>query len=154
MHFSIPREESPLIIDSLILDLNGTLAIDGVIIPGVADRLAALRKKNVKLFLFTGDTQGNGARIAADMGLELRITRTAEEKMNEAIKLGPETCVAIGNGKIDTKVFQVVRLKIAVIQAEGVYKEILLAADMVMPNINDALDFLLNEKRLIAGLRH
>lgn len=153
MKLEIPGEKKPLVIDSLILDLNGTLAIDGILIEGVAERIQALQEI-VKLFLFTGDTHGNARKIADELGLEVRITKGADEKASEAMKLTPETCATIGNGKIDEKLFKLVRLSIATLQAEGVHLDTLLAADIVVPSINDALDLFLHEARLIATLRH
>ncbi len=153
MHILVPGEDLPLVIDTLILDLNGTLAIDGIVIEGVAERIAALRKKGLKLFLFTGDTHGNAAAIAAALGLQVRVTKTADAKAAEALTLHPETCAAIGNGKIDAKMFDVVRLAIATLQCEGVYIQTLNAADIVVPTINDALDLFIKEKRLIATMR-
>jgi soluble P-type ATPase len=153
MHFSIPGSQEPLIINSLILDLNGTLAVDGKIVEGVAERLQVLRDRTLKLFLFTGDTHGNAGKIANDLGLEVRVTKNAYEKAKEAMTLDPATCATIGNGKIDEKLFQTVRLRIATLQAEGVHIQTLLASDIVVPNINDALDLFIHEKRLIATLR-
>jgi soluble P-type ATPase len=153
MKLAIPGQEKPLIINSLILDLNGTLAIDGKIIEGVSERIEILRKKALKLFLFTGDTHGNAGKIADELGLEVRVTKGAHEKAAEAMTLDPETCATIGNGKIDEKLFKAVRLSIATLQAEGVHIDTLLAADIIVPNINDALDLFIHEKRLIATLR-
>jgi hypothetical protein len=86
MQLAIPGQEKALVINSLILDLNGTLAIDGKIIEGVAERIEALREKALKLFLFTGDTHGNAGKIAEELGLEVRVTKGADEKAAEAMK--------------------------------------------------------------------
>lgn len=153
MQFSIPGSAEPLIINSLILDLNGTLAIDGKVIEGVAERIQVLRERSLRLFLFTGDTHGNAQKIADELGLEVRVTRNADEKAAEAMKLDPGTCATIGNGKIDAKLFRTVRLRIATLQAEGVHIDTLLAADIVVPSILDALELFINEKRLVATLR-
>lgn len=140
-------------IDNLILDLNGTLSIDGIIIKGVEKRLAQVKELIGNIFLFTGDTNGNAIEIAKKLGLSVRITKTAKEKAIEANKIGADTTVAIGNGLIDSELFEIVRLSVATLQAEGVHMKTLQNADIVVPSINDALDILIKSKRLIATLR-
>lgn len=153
MQLILPGYDDPLVIKTLILDLNGTLAIDGKVIDGVAERIEILREKSLKLFLFTGDTHGNAGKIAEALKLEVRVTKDAEAKAAAAMELDAQTCATIGNGKIDEKLFQAVRLSIATLQAEGVHIHTLLAADIVVPHIHDALDLFIEEKRLIATLR-
>jgi soluble P-type ATPase len=99
LNFLIPGHEEALVIDKIILDLNGTIAIDGELLPGVAERIAALRD-SLKFYLFTGDTHGNAGRIAEHLGVEVRVTKSAQDKADEAIKLGADTAAAIGNGRI------------------------------------------------------
>jgi soluble P-type ATPase len=116
--------------------------------------MGPLRDKYAKLFLFTGDTLGNGARIAEELGLQVRITPNAESKAAEAKKLRPETTATIGNGRIDLELFQTVKLAIAALQGEGLHGSLLWVPDIIIvPTINDGLDLLLKEKRLIATLR-
>ncbi len=152
MVFSIPGQ-GELDIDTIILDLNGTLAIDGKVIDGVKERIEALRALALRLFLFTGDTHGNAAEIARELQLEVRVTKSALAKAEEAVKLGADTAAAIGNGRIDAKLFEVVRLRILTLQAEGVHRETLLNSDIIVPTINDALDLFLKPQRLIATMR-
>ena len=60
---------------------------------------------------------------------------------------------AIGNGANDADMLQTAAVGIAVLGAEGLAAETLLAADVVCANPLDALDLLLNPRRLIATLR-
>lgn len=152
MHFNIPGHEEPMEIHTLILDLNGTLTIDGKVIAGVQERLNALREQ-LRLVLFTGDTQGNAGKIAQELGLEVRVKTGAEAKAAEARLLQQDHCATIGNGRIDLELFRAVRLRICVHQAEGVHPLTLLDSDIVIPSINDALDLFLHPRRLIATLR-
>jgi soluble P-type ATPase len=152
MHFSIPGRQ-PMEIKTVILDLNGTLTIDGMMIDGVKERIEKLRSEALRLFLFSGDTQGTGAAIARDLGLEFRLTPDANAKAAEAKTLEPETAATIGNGAIDLELFKTVRLRILTLQAEGVSPQTLLESDIVVPSVNDALDLFLKPKRLIATLR-
>lgn len=151
MHFSIPNI-GEIVTKTIILDLNGTIAIDGKLIEGVRERIDQLRSL-VRLVLFTGDTHGNGADIARALNIELVHTPDAEKKRDAALGMDSGTCAAIGNGRIDLALFQTVRLRIATLQAEGVHIETLLASDIVVPSINDALDLFLKPKRLMATLR-
>ncbi|KKU96211.1 MAG: hypothetical protein UY28_C0037G0006 [Candidatus Amesbacteria bacterium GW2011_GWB1_48_13] len=86
--------------------------------------------------------------LAGELDIEFIRAGTAEEKGAEISKLDSETCAAIGNGLID-----VAKLAIVTLQAEGIHTKALLAADVVVPSINDALDLLIDENSLIATLR-
>ncbi len=151
MHFTIPGHE-PFEIETLILDLNGTIAIDGKLIDGVKERIEALRG-SLQILLFSGDTQGTAADIAKELQIELRLTPDAEAKAAAARTLHPETAATIGNGLIDLELFRTVRLRILTIQAEGAHPQTLLASDVITNSILDALDLFLKPKRLIATIR-
>lgn len=142
----------PLDIETVILDLNGTIAIDGVLIEGVKELVEELCK-HFRVLLFTGDTHRNGGLIAKELGIEMRLTPDAEAKAEEATKLNPETCAAIGNGRIDLEMFKVVRLPIAVILQECAWTETVNASKIQSTSIIDALNLLLKPKRLIATMR-
>jgi soluble P-type ATPase len=142
-----------LMIDTVILDLNGTLAVDGKVIEGAAERIQKLKELSMAMYLFTGNSNGNGAEVAKQLGLKLFIAADGHAKAEEAKKLQPDTTATIGNGRIDLELFRIVRLRIATLQAEGIYATLLLNTDIVVPSINDALDLFLHKKRLIGTLR-
>lgn len=140
----------------LVLDLNGTVTIDGQIIPGVAERIASLKSCGMVCYLLTGDTRGTGAKIADALGLRLqRLVRGHEREQKRAYveQWGADRIVAIGNGANDAGMLQAASLGIAVAQPEGLSVASLLAADVVVPDICTALDLLLKPKRLIATTR-
>ena len=61
-------------IHHLVLDVNGTIALDGRLLPGVSERLRRLRH-SVELHLVTADTHGNQAAIDSALGTTaVRIT--------------------------------------------------------------------------------
>ncbi len=151
MRYTIPGHES-FDIETLILDLNGTIAIDGKLIEGVKERIDALRG-SLRILLFSGDTQGTAAEIAKELQIELRLTPDAAAKAAEAQTLDPQTCATIGNGRIDLELFKTVRLRILTIQVEGAHPQTLLESDIVTTSILDALDLFLKPKRLIATIR-
>jgi soluble P-type ATPase len=68
--------------------------------------------------------------------------------------LGPEQCVAIGNGRNDRLMLTAAALGIAIVQGEGAAVQTLLAADVVAPDTQTALAQLLAPKRLVATLRN
>jgi P-type E1-E2 ATPase len=139
----------------LVLDVNGTLALEGDVIDGVPRRLDQLRHR-IETHLVTADTRGRQAAIDAQLGL--RATRV--EPQNEAAQkaafvdgLGGDGVCAIGNGANDAEMLRRAGLAIAVLGEEGLAIDALSAADVVAPHINAALDLLLNPLRLIATLR-
>lgn len=152
MTYDIPGQEQ-LEIKTIILDLNGTLSVAGTVPEGVKERLDQLKDKGFKVLFFTGNTRNDADELAADLGIEWKLAKNAEDKKNLALELEPDTCASIGNGLIDLELMKVVKLRIVTLQAEGVHVQTLLNSDIVIPTINDALDLFIDEQRLIATLR-
>ncbi|MBN2432183.1 MAG: ATPase P [Acidobacteria bacterium] len=139
----------------LLLDYNGTLARDGTLVPGVADRLRQLGEQ-MAVHVVTADTFGKARAQLAGMPLTLHILAEeyqAEAKMQYICRLGPAESVAVGNGRNDRLMVAAAALGIAVVQDEGAAAGCLAAADVVCRTILDALDLLLNPLRLRATLR-
>lgn len=57
MKLVIP-EYKTLELDTIFLDMNGTIAVDGVIPPSVKERLIALSEQ-FRIYVLTADTHGN-----------------------------------------------------------------------------------------------
>ena len=139
----------------LVSDYNGTLAVDGQLLPGVADLLNSLAS-NILIHVITADTFGLAKSQLAGLPVELIIApleSQAETKLQFITELGVESVVAIGNGRNDRKMLQAAALGIALIQREGGAAQTLANADLVCTNVLDALELLLNPKRLTATLR-
>ena len=155
VRFEIPEKET-LAIEHLILDFNGTIAEDGILIPGVADRIRKM-SSSVTVHVITADTNGSaGAQLA---GLPCRVEIIGKHgqdqaKLAYAKDLGLGNVAAVGNGRNDALLLKNVALGIAVIQAEGASMHALQAAHIVCTRINDALDLLLRPHRIIAALRN
>ncbi len=152
MTYDIPGHQQ-LIINTIILDLNGTLSVGGAVPEGVRAKIDQLREKGLELVLFTGNTRGDAQDLADGLGISWRQAATAEEKRQLASEYDPATCATIGNGRIDLELTESVALGIVTLQAEGVHTKTLLAADIVVPNILDAVDLFIDAHRLIATLR-
>jgi P-type E1-E2 ATPase len=145
----------PLRIQHLVTDVNGTLAVDGVLIDGLAKRIASLRDR-LEIHMLTADTHGRQAAI--DEQLNLKATRVppgneAGTKAEFVRQLGAETVVAIGQGANDAEMLKAAALGICVMSQEGVAVETLVSADMCVPDIFIALDLLEKPVRIVASLR-
>lgn len=139
----------------LVLDYNGTLALDGALISGVEDRLRRLSAL-LAIHVLTADTFGGARDGTATLPVALSILPSPDQAGAKAAfveHLGAEQCAAIGNGHNDHRMLQAAGLGIAVIQGEGAAQAASAAADLLFTSINDALDALLNPARIIAGLR-
>ena len=135
-----------------VFDVNGTLATDGVLIDGVAERLNELRQQ-LDVTMVTANTHGGQANIDAQLGTTSTIIEPAKEREQKAAfvaALGAEQVVALGN---DVGMLAAAAIGIAVLGTEGLNVEALQAADVVAGSIFDALDLLLKPKRLIATMR-
>jgi len=146
---------APITIRNLMLDLNGTLARDGHLLAGVAQRVAALRER-VGLVLASGDTFGTAAGVAEALGVEfvpLGEHRQTEQKLALLERLGRSHSAVIGNGRNDARALAAARLAIVVCGPEGAAREALANADVVVGGPADALDLLLAPARLVATLR-
>ncbi len=154
IELSLPKR-GDLHLQHLVMDVNGTLAVDGILIDGLAKRIAAMRDR-LTVHLLTADTHGKQAVI--DQQLNLTATRLSggneqEQKRQFVENLGAESVVAIGQGANDAGMLKAAALGICVMSAEGAATETLLASDLVVPNIMTAFDLLDKPLRIVASLR-
>ncbi len=136
----------------LVFDVNGTLALDGILLEGIAERIALLRSQ-WQIHLLTADTYGRQDIIDATLGIKAHRVGTSAGKLRYVLDLGAEQVVAIGNGANDVGMLRAAALGIAVLGPEGVAADALDAADIVVPNVIVALELLLNPRRIVATLR-
>ena len=142
-------------VDHLVLDFNGTLAVDGVLRPGVVERLEEL-SRHVQIDVVTADTFGTAASQLA--GLPVNLVVLGEESQAKAkrmavLRYGSDSVIAIGNGRNDQQMLAAAVIGILVIQKEGAAGAALASADIVVTSILEALDLLLHPRRLVATLR-
>ncbi len=146
---------APVSIEHLVLDLNGTLALDGRLLPGVKETIAEI-SKSMKVHLLTADTHGTGGAVARELGIELHRLdpdNGAAQKGDFVRRLGAGRTAAIGNGVNDVEMLREAVLGIAVVGPEGAATKALLAADIVAESPLTALNLLLHPKRIVATLR-
>jgi P-type E1-E2 ATPase len=145
----------PLRLSHLVCDVNGTLALDGRLMDGLYRPMATLRDR-LELHLITADTHGRQDEI--DHLLNLKSVRLlpgneAAQKADFVRNLGAESVVAIGQGANDAEMLDAAGLGIAILSREGLAGVTLQAADLLVPNIFDALELLEKPMRMVATLR-
>ena len=139
----------------LVLDLNGTLTVDGELVAGVPERLTQLGEL-LEISLLTADTRGTAQALAKALGVacvRLEHGAEAEQKARYVASLGAERVIAIGNGQNDAQMLARASLGIAVLGSEGASFKAMANADIVVPGIVEALDLLLKPARLLATWR-
>jgi P-type E1-E2 ATPase len=143
-------------LERVVLDVNGTIAEDGHLRPGVKERLLRLERQ-LEIVMVTADTHGR--QVSIDRELDREATRLEPGKP-EAIqkaalvrRLGAEGTVAIGNGSNDAEMLSAAAIGIAVLETEGTSVQAIQAADIVTRSVLEALDLLLNPRRIVATLR-
>ncbi|MGE5580048.1 MAG: HAD family hydrolase [Bacillota bacterium] len=142
-------------LESVVFDYNGTLACDGCIEEGVGERLRQLSER-VKVYVLTADTFGKAKEECAGLPVSLKVVSQSDgmaDKARFVRDLGAGKTVCIGNGINDSLMMAECALGIVVLGREGCSARTLIAADIAVNNIRDAIDLLLNPKRLVATLR-
>lgn len=143
---------APLALRYLLLDFNGTVAVDGQWIDGVQPRLERLARV-LHIELLTGDTYGTLGSALAGLPLQARVIASGADKAARAAELATRGVVAIGNGANDAAMLRTATLGIAVLGPEGLHVQTLQSARVIAPSIAAALDLLLHPQRLRATLR-
>ena len=139
----------------LVLDMNGTITLDGELIEGVAERLQALGN-SLNITVITADTHGGADKLAEILKIEVHKLHPGEggsQKLTFIKKLGAENTIAIGNGSNDALMLKESALGICIVGREGASAEAGQNSDILITDICDALDLLLKPKRLLATLR-
>ncbi|MEK8130095.1 haloacid dehalogenase [Paenibacillus filicis] len=137
-----------------MLDFNGTIALDGLILPNVREKLIELHTL-LNIHVLTADTNGSAARECEGLPLELHVIgkdNQREEKRRFVSQLEQGVAV-IGNGVNDELMFREADLSIAVIGKEGCATGTLMSSNIVVTDIIDGLNLLIKHHRLIPTLR-
>ena len=142
-------------LEHIVLDYNGTLAIDGAPIDGVTAALGRLAEQ-LTVHVLTADTFGRVKTEMADVPCIVTVLGAdQQDRAKEAYvrQLGADTVVAVGNGRNDRRMIRAAALGIAVILAEGATGATIQEADVVATDILGALALLAHPLRLVATLR-
>ena len=142
-------------LEHLVTDFSGTLSVEGKLLPGVREQLSALASQ-LTVHIITADTFETVQREIEGIQGELKLLALNDQdiqKEDYVKKLGADHVVAVGNGNNDRRMLHAARLGIAVIEGEGASAQAVMASDIVVRNIVDALGLLLNPIRCKATLR-
>ncbi len=145
----------PLTLELLVLDYNGTLAVDGQLLPGVKGALNSLAAA-LAIHVVTADTFGRAADGLEGVDCRLSVLKSGRQdraKANFVHRLGADRTASIGNGRNDALMLAASALGVAVVLGEGASTESLNAADIVCTDIVSALELLMHPLRLTATLR-
>jgi len=140
----------------MVLDYNGTLAVDGDMLPGVKETLVKLATQ-LEIHVITADTFGKVEKGMQGIPCQLSIMPVKDQDHGKRVyvqNLGRNHSVCIGNGRNDRLMLKEAVLGIAVILGEGAAAETIQAADVVCNSIISALELLIHPLRLVATLRN
>ena len=135
-----------------VFDVNGALAVDGIAVPGVAERLKTISTQ-LSIHLITSGTHGSIPELEQTLGFPLHLVLRGEEKMRYVQQLGAANVIAFGNGVNDSNMLRLAAIGVAILTPEGVATKVLQGADIIVYGPTNALDLLLKPNRLIATLR-
>lgn len=144
-----------IFLEHLVCDVNGTIAIDGELIEGIARKIGDL-KDRLEIHLLTADTHGRQKLIDQKLNLKAVRVQPGDEQRQKAdyVKaLGSDRVVAIGQGANDALMLELSAIGICIFSTEGTALETLNSADLIVPDIYSAFGLLQNPLRLVASLR-
>ena len=142
-------------LEHLVCDVNGTLAIDGQLVDGVARILNDL-KDRLEIHLLTADAHGRQEIIDGQLGIQAARVPPRDESQGKADyvdQLNAERVVAIGQGANDAKMLKRAAIGICLLSPEGSAVETLFSSDLVVADIFGALELLQKPLRLVTTLR-
>ena len=148
-----PGMES-LDIHFVLIDFEGTLAMDGRVHPKAKDKVNLLSKR-VTITILTKSNREKVEETLRKMRAEiLYVTEgdSSQQKLNALQRLGAHQTAVIGNGLDDVRILEQAGLGMCVIGKEGASAEAMAKADLVVTHVLDALDFLLKPLRQRATL--
>jgi len=142
-------------ISHLVLDVNGTIAIDGTLLEGMPRAIASLQNR-LDVHLITADTHDRQDQIDHILGMKAVRLQPGDEALQKAAfirQLGGSSCAAIGQGANDALMLAEAWLGIAVLSPEGLCADALASARIIMPDIFSAFSLLENPQRIVSTLR-
>ena len=142
-------------IHHIVFDYNGTIAIDGVLIPGVKEAIRSFAGQ-AAFHVITADTFGFVTDQVSDIDCRVVIIPPkdqAQSKQDFIAGLGVQNILCLGNGANDELMLKDAAVGIAVLQEEGLAAAALFAADLVVKDVLDVFALLKTPERIMATLR-
>jgi soluble P-type ATPase len=143
-----PGMES-LDIHFVLIDFEGTLAMDGRVHPKAKDKVNLLSKRATIIILTKSNREKVEEALRKMRAEILYVTEgdSSQQKLNALQRLGAHQTAVIGNGLDDVRIMEQAGLGMCVIGKEGASAEAMAKADLVVTHVLDALDFLLKPMR-------
>jgi soluble P-type ATPase len=144
-----------LSLEYLMVDFNGTAAVDGKLKKEVKEAIEKV-SRYIKVFIITADSYDSvDSELGASNVTFIKVNKngSGEEKAKVVRELGPEKIVAIGNGSNDAAMLKEAALGIAVMGDEGCSMAVLKEADLVVTDIMKAFGLITHPERILATLR-
>lgn len=142
-------------LEHVVSDFTGTLSVDGRLMPGVKERLNRIAEF-LRIHILTADTFGMAKQELEGVNCEIHILEGSGHDLQKEVyvkKLRPDTVIALGNGANDRKMLKAAKIGVAVCLNEGCAVDAITSGDILATSTADALDLLLNPKRMKATLR-
>ena len=142
-------------IHHIVFDYNGTIAIDGILIPGVKKAVRSFAGQ-AAFHVITADTFGFVTAQVSDIDCKVIIIpagNQAQSKLDFIAGLGAQNTLCVGNGANDELMLKHAAVGIAVQQEEGLATAALFAADLVVKDVLDVFAMLKTPERIMATLR-
>ena len=142
-------------LEHLVCDVNGTLALDGKLLEGLKSKIDLIQDR-LKVHLLTADTHGGQATIDRQLNLQSTRLKKGNENQQKATyvrNLGGDKVIAIGQGANDADMLAEAEIGIGIVSIEGIATVTMMAADILVPDINAAFELLEKPLRLVASLR-
>jgi len=124
--------QEPLRIEYILIDFEGTLAVDRRVHPKAKDKMNLLSRRTKIYVLAQGQDQAVEEvlkKVKAEI-VHLKEGESSQGKLNLLNKLGPQQTVAVGNGQDDVAMVEAAGLGICVISKEGTASETVEKADL------------------------
>lgn len=143
-------------IENLVLDYNGTLALDGNLLPGIGKLIMELAQ-DVTVHVLTADTLGQCEEELSGLPVTIHIINGETEdkaKLDYVSTLDTKKCACIGNGRNDMLMLREAALGIVISGAECMSMKAARVADIAAADIASALGLFTHPVRLLTTLRN
>ncbi len=146
--------QEPLEIDHLLIDFEGTLAMDRRVHPKAKDKINLLSKR-LKIYIFVKEEKERAEEVLKKVKAEIIFLNKGEaskQKLELIQSLGSFRTAVIGNGIDDLSIIKEAALGMVILGKEGTSGALIQIANLVFTDVIDALDFLLKPLRQRATL--
>lgn len=139
-------------LDTMILDLNGTLQVWWIISNETILLIWKLKEVWWKVYVLTADIRWNAHELEK-YWLIVQIIRNGSDKEAFIRTQDVSKCVAIWNARVDIPKCKLAAISIATIQWEWIHADLIQHVDILIPTIEDALHLFIDSSRFSATMK-